>query len=103
MPMKTAFALLKRLFKRSRSVSHVMYPSPSIASAFNRRVAEVVHYFLGVALVTVIRFLLVQPIVLIYFHESPTAEPALGRRYQGFSSIDMPSHGGAELLSHSDG
>ncbi len=29
-----------------------MYPSPSIASAFNRRVAEVVHYFLGVALHT---------------------------------------------------
>ena len=26
-----------------------MYPSPSIASAFNRRVAELVHYFLGVA------------------------------------------------------
>src|SRR6266436_6837716 len=30
--------------------SAVMYPSPSIASAFNRRVAEVVHYFLGVDL-----------------------------------------------------
>ena len=28
-----------------------MYPSPSIASEFNRRVAELVHYFLGVALV----------------------------------------------------
>ena len=27
-----------------------MYPSPSIASEFNRRVAELVHYFLGVAL-----------------------------------------------------
>ena len=27
-----------------------MHPSPSIASAFNRRAAELVHYFLGVAL-----------------------------------------------------
>jgi hypothetical protein len=27
-----------------------MYPSPSMASAFNRRVAKSVHYFLGVAL-----------------------------------------------------
>src|SRR5712691_4628767 len=48
--MQTAFALPRRLFTRSRSVSNVMYPSPSIASAFNRRVAELVHYFLGVAL-----------------------------------------------------
>src|SRR3989442_1862855 len=49
--MTTACVLPRRLFTRSRSVSNVMYPSPSIASAFNRRVAEVGHYFLGVALV----------------------------------------------------
>src|SRR5262244_2080386 len=48
--MKTVCALPRRLFTRSRSVSNVMYPSPSIASAFNRRVAEVGNYFLGVAL-----------------------------------------------------
>src|SRR6516162_11049015 len=49
------------------------------------------------------RSLLVQPIVSIYFHGSPTAEPVLCRQYQGFSSTDMPSHGGAELQPHSDG
>src|SRR6266446_643864 len=48
--MKTVCALPRRLSTRSRSVSNVMYPSPSMASAFNRRVAELVHYFLGVAL-----------------------------------------------------
>src|SRR4030095_2391349 len=48
--MQTAFALPRRLFERSRSVSNVMYPSPSMASEFNRRVAKSVHYFLGVAL-----------------------------------------------------
>jgi hypothetical protein len=49
------------------------------------------------------RSLLVQPIVLTYFHGSPTAEPVLCRQYQGFSSTDMSSHGGAELPPHSDG
>src|SRR4029434_5952121 len=49
--MQTVCALPRRRFKRSRSVLSVMYPSPSMASAFNRRVAELVHYFLGVALV----------------------------------------------------
>src|SRR5262252_7138859 len=53
--MKTVCALPRRLFTRSRSVSNVMYPSPSIASKFNRRVAELVHYFLGVALLTASR------------------------------------------------
>src|SRR5262249_10592097 len=48
--MKTVCALPRRLSTRSRNVSNVMYPSPSIASAFSRRVAELVHYFLGVAL-----------------------------------------------------
>src|SRR2546426_6054866 len=55
--MQTACALPRRLFTRSRSVSNVMYPSPSIASAFNRRVAEVGHYFLGVALLPCLRVL----------------------------------------------
>src|SRR4030095_11170043 len=47
--MQTGFAWPRRLFERSRNVSNVMPPSPSMASEFNRRVADLVHYFLEVA------------------------------------------------------